>query len=181
MLKKKMIALSLATSLLASNLLMAKRSEAIIGLATANPIIVISGYAAYAVGGVMTTVSGFYETRETRHKVALRGILLMAAGIVLLDDGDQPILRFAPIADSKDAQKLTMTPVEHEAFNDEVEELNASLEMSQADANAAVAKGEELTPEKMHALVSKNLETVSPEARSAASKVAAAFAETNQL
>jgi hypothetical protein len=184
------LALSLATS---ASLLAPKRAEAVVGLvlsatgvaSTAGAVLLNLGFFATGAGMFITmaAVGGTLIIDDGRgvhvipiegngsSSLAFAGLLTMAAGVILLDDGSAAGIQLQSLSGAE-ADRLGLTAQEHTAYEAEREELNLLAQEAQREFQAAKKAGK--TEVNLSQLVRDTQGLISQEARSAAAKVAQA-------
>jgi hypothetical protein len=122
---KKSISMTLMLAVLTSAVVLpAKRAEAIVGLATANPIVAILGLAATAgsAAGIVYADVGNPDL-DTGLSVIFSSMAGGIVGLTLLDDQDSQDVAFAPLsADS--AKTIGLSDAELAAYNDQLDAIN---------------------------------------------------------
>jgi hypothetical protein len=175
---KKSISITLLLSVLASAaILPAKRAEAIVGLATANPVVAILGLAAIGGGGVTIAVLDASDNSQSVSAVFGAAFSAVAAGIVgitLLDDKNSQDVAFAPITSAEAATTIGLSNAELAAYNNEIDTINLIRE----DVASQVQNESQQDVTKASSLWTQYQNDLSPEAFAAVQKVAQAAVQS---
>lgn len=170
---KKWITIPLMVSALsAATLLPAKRAEAIVGLATANPAAALLGLALWG-GGGGAALYGLMREDNTGDGLFYGGFIGVIAGIVLLDGKNSQDIAFSPIS-SDEAKSIGLTDAELSAYNNELDKINLVRE----NVESQVSGNSNESVQDASKLWDKYRSDLSPEAFSAAQKVAKAAAQS---
>lgn len=155
-----------------------RRSEAIVGLATGIPPLVLAG-SVVAVGGWVGAIPiglGFGTATSDPWGPLLglaygiiAGAALTVVGVVLLEDGSEAV-QFRRVSDTE-ARQMQMTSAEQRAFNDSTEELNVLAEEAGLQAQKTLHEGREPAIRAAASVWDSGLVREAPELRGALEKV----------
>jgi hypothetical protein len=168
---KKSVALPLLFAVLAATTVYpTHRAEAMVGLATGNPVIAVLGLASMA-GGAGAFV---YEATTSNDMISgyLDGLALGAlgtiVGLTLLSDSASQDVAFAPITSPQAARSIGLTSAELAAYNDELDTINLIRE----DVASQIQGNSKQDVAKAASLWENYRDDLSPAAFSAMQKVA---------
>lgn len=125
----KTIRVFLACLLTLSIFSLSRPAHAVVGLATGNPVVTVLGAATLG-GSVIFLTTGSSDDLGTSLLMAFWGFIAGAVGLTLLDG--EEAMEFAELS-TKDALSLGITPEEREAFNTEIDQVNAVAEAVSAE------------------------------------------------
>lgn len=163
----KTIRIFLAFLLTLTTLTMSRPSHAVVGLATGNPVVTILGAASLGGAGIYMA-AGANDTIGESFVRAFFGLIVGAVGLTLLD-GEQAY-EFAEIS-SSEARSLGVSAEEREAFNLELDQVNAIAEA------VATELPEKASVEEAKALWAQYGEMLHPQALSATIKISRTMAK----
>jgi hypothetical protein len=164
------------------------RSEALVGLLTANPGVAVAG-GVLAGAGLLMPAAGYGADKATTkpssplpsgmvgiYLGAIAGIALVAIGAVILDtNAPSAPLKFIPMR-AEQAANIGLTNDEFRAYNQETDEITAVAETIQFQ----MMQAHDPSPELARKLWQKNGADLSPEALSAVAKIGAGAAQAAQ-